>query len=112
VLISEKLKGNASFYAPYLNILPKEFSNLALWSPQELDELQENIAIEEIANEKYWSNKHYEEMKTLLEKASLSTEGFTYDLFAWAELVGGTRCFQVNETWPYALGTSHLLRIH
>ena len=50
----ERLKGEASFWYPYMRILPKSFDVTVFWTEAELSELQDDNIIQAAVNQQAW----------------------------------------------------------
>ncbi|CAM9159340.1 unnamed protein product, partial [Discosporangium mesarthrocarpum] len=101
-IMQEKIRGEKSFYWPFLRILPDPY-NLSCWTEQELLELQD----EKLVRRSKSRNKHcrlqYDE-RTMFELRLrypdvYSTDVYTFELFLYAWRIIQTRAFGKRLPW-------------
>jgi len=83
-----------SFWAPYLNILPKDFSSFPLyWAEADLNELQASSLRESVITTKnFLQQTHAKLQKALVEpNPSLFPQGISLDKYVWAYCIMSSR---------------------
>lgn len=89
-LLQERDKGRSSHWFPYIDILPKTFSNIPLFfERKELDLLQGSIALQKIQDRHDSLRAEYQNLR----RHVASFRKWTYEDFVWARLVVITRIF-------------------
>jgi len=89
-LLQERDRGNKSWWFPYIDVLPKKFTNIPLFfEDHELAELKGSIALQKIKDRHDSLRMEYE---NLCEHVSQMSQ-WTYNDFVWARLVVITRIF-------------------
>ncbi|CCX10593.1 hypothetical protein FPQ18DRAFT_6260 [Pyronema domesticum] len=90
----EVLKGEKSFWAPYLSVLPKEFNTPLYFSEEDKQYLiGTNLAGNEVEQRRAAWKAEWESGLEALKKLRESTEGYTWELFLWASTVFTSRSF-------------------
>jgi hypothetical protein len=103
VLVYEKLKGAKSIYAPYLNILPTQYTTTNNWSTQELDELQDSQLAFESKNRASGMIDDFNDGIDKLKAHNIDTSNVSFKLYQWASHAVRTRCFQINDTHEHVM---------
>lgn len=89
-LVIEKLRGNASFFKSYLDLLPERYSTVMYFTPNEMNELRGSSAFvmalnqcKHIARQYAFIRKAIQSLKTERPDSMLAIlkERFTYDLY-------------------------------
>ena len=98
-------KGKDSFWAPYIKLLPRTFDILPLWSPEELEELQEDSdVIKEVLDHQQKTKLFFhEKFLPLLNQYQLDGSKLTFETYVWAAAAAATRCFYINGSLDYAM---------
>jgi len=100
-LITE-LTNKESFWAPYLNLLPQEFTSFPLyWSDEDLTELQASSLRESVLSTKKLLQQTYGRLKqSLLDpNESLFPNGVTYEQYVWAYCVVSSRAWNYGNNF-------------
>jgi len=104
VWLATESENKDSFYAAYLNILPKEFSSFPLfWSEDEVNELQASSLRENVLSTKNFLQQTYARLQNgLIEpNASLFPNGLSYEKYLWAYSIISSRLWTFGN--DYAL---------
>lgn len=99
------MRGERSFYAPYINILPEKFNALPLWTIREVAELQESSSkIRQITKEALLLRQRYDFLKNEADALGLvAANKLTFSIYTWALMVVETRCFELTDGVQHAL---------
>lgn len=87
-LMHERLKGEASFWFPYIQTLPYPRTVLD-WTEAELAELQHQSFVDELPDHRALMKEQYETVLTRLQTLfpkEFPAEKYTFQLFQWAYL--------------------------
>ena len=105
-LMSERLKGERSFYAPYLRVLPSAPPSASRWTEQELSELQDPFLARRAKARGAAIGERYRrfvlpvlEEEALRGHPVLRPAAFTEELFAWAWGIVSSRAFGRRLPW-------------
>ncbi|RPB17272.1 SET domain-containing protein [Morchella conica CCBAS932] len=97
-VVGEWLKGDASFWAPYLRILPREFDTPLYFDDEDMKWLVGcNLNAEEVkTRKKVWMEEWEAASEALRRQRSVGSRGareYTWELFLWAATAFSSRSF-------------------
>ena len=103
-VVFERAKGATSKFAPYLDIIPKEFTTGDTWGEDELGATQDEIFKREAKVRKQGLYDMYNEgLEILFEINHTIPDEVTFQTYAWAARSVRTRCFQINDTHDHVM---------
>jgi len=112
-LMHERLKGEESFWSPYLDILPDPHG-VGDWSREEQLELQDRDLVGEARRRPVSLQMLYQRIQAMLFSAASDTlepDDFSFELFRWAWMVIQSRAFGRRLPWtalvPFADCLNH-----
>jgi hypothetical protein len=103
MLISEYLKGDASFWAKYIKTIPTSFETTASWSDKELEQIEDPFLIQASQELRHGIEGDFENLFNLLDRRAILPDELDLHLFQWAWFAVGTRCFIVEGVSQYSL---------
>ncbi|CAM9487402.1 unnamed protein product [Chrysoparadoxa australica] len=86
-LMKESAVGEASFWHPYLSMLPEGVNQSRVWSDETLSMLEDPVLAKQLTNKKRQAAAHYAMLTPKLEELVAGTEAegkMSMDLFLWA----------------------------
>lgn len=99
-LMAERLKGPASEFAPYLQLLPLQPASLLHWSRDDLDALCDEHLRTFVDTKRATFAADYRALVAALQDRYGRFGGYTRELYEWARLVVETRAFNVPGIRP------------
>jgi len=101
-LTLERLKGDESFWKPYLDILPARYDTTARWTEAELELFRDPYIKAKSLERLREIEKDYLALMQALEGTGYDEE-LNFDVFEWAWNTAATRCFFLPEVTECAM---------
>jgi hypothetical protein len=103
-LTFERLKGNSSKFAPFIDIIPKQFTTTDTWTHDELAELQDSPFAYDAKMQKSGIYDLFNTGMDRMFKLNISIpENLKFSTYSWATKAVRTRCFEVNSTFDHVM---------
>jgi hypothetical protein len=106
LLMHERALGGASFWAPYINLLPdvEEVGQTWTWSEEELEMLTGSGVLVQTASLKAKLRREFDTLTAqVIQPNGLDASAFTYESFQWAMCMLFSRAIDLRETGELAL---------
>ncbi|KAF9381276.1 hypothetical protein CPC16_009920 [Podila verticillata] len=95
-LIQQRALGDASFFQPYLDMIPEKIYTALEFDDDDLEHLRGTNAFLTVKDRKKELREKYEKTMLMTSDAELEEELYTWEMFLWAETVVSSRAYPAH----------------